>query len=109
MRLARLVAALPVQGPANSCIHGEHRLHIHNLWAGQHLERMLQFMRDKRNESVVINPRPVARHHDAKIPTTGRGHDERQQTAIQMTERAIAELDVDDAVRLGDPFDQSLE
>jgi len=109
MRLARLVPAPAIQRPANARIHREHRIEIDDLGMGKHFERMLQFMGEQRNQSVVIDARAVRRDHDAKVTTTGRGHDEWQQAAIEVAEGAMTEFDIDNAVRLRHPVEQSLE
>jgi hypothetical protein len=109
MRRARLVAAPATQRSTNSRVHGEHGLDVDDFRMSEDLKRVLRFMREQRDESVVIDTRLVRRNNDAKIATASRRDDIRQQTAIQMTEGAVAEFEIDDAVRFADAFEQSLE
>src|SRR5262249_3922075 len=100
MRLARLVTAPAAQRPPDARVHGEHRGEVDDRGMREDLEAVLQFVGEQRNQPVVIDPRAITGHDNAKVTSSGRGYDKGQQTPVQVAERAITELDIDNAVPL---------
>ena len=87
-------------------IHRFHRRDVDDLLVLQHLERVPHLMREEREQLIVTTLVLVRRHDDSQIPVAVGDRDERHETTVQMTERTIPELDVDNAVRVIDGVDK---
>jgi hypothetical protein len=72
----------------------------------EYFERVSQFMSDEREQLIVCAPVLVADHQDPQVTVAVSGRDERQETPVQVPERAVPELDVDHAVRTGNRIDE---
>jgi hypothetical protein len=68
----------------------------------KYFKGMSEFVRDEGQKHRLVASVLDRSHDDPQITVLARNGDVRQETAVEMTERAMAVLDVNDSVRSGD-------